>query len=195
MKWEVAFLPDFKAGDFENAYKNLSALRKKRIDRLKLKEDKERSLLAEILLKKLLKEEKISYESIESAENGKPFLLGSNRFISISHSENAVACAIGKTPVGIDIQKIKPIKTALVKRVCSPEELRYVLKGEPQTEKPETLETEIKNPETLNRFFEVWTTKEALFKKENSKTPFTKLNALSVEHKTEKIKDFIVTIV
>ena len=35
---------------------------------------------------------------------GKPFLDGSNQFISFSHSEDLVAVAVSDVPVGIDIQ-------------------------------------------------------------------------------------------
>ncbi len=188
MQWQLAFLQNTSGVELENTYNTMSASKKARVDRLKLKEDKQRSLLAELLAKNLLKENGVSYTAIEADENGKPYLSGSNWFISLSHSGSAAACVIGETPVGIDIQKIKPVKAVLIKRVCNPAEQDYVLGG--QT--PETL---VENPQILTRFYEIWTTKEALFKKENSKTPFTKLNALSVEHKTEKIKDFIVTIV
>ncbi len=55
-------------------------------------------------------------------ENGKPYLADSPYFIGISHSGDLTALAVGKCPVGLDIeQRRKRNVSAIVKRL-SPEE-------------------------------------------------------------------------
>ena len=52
-------------------------------------------------------------------KNGKPFF--PNRpdvYFSISHSGNFALCAIDFFPVGADIEFIRPVSSALIRRVC-----------------------------------------------------------------------------
>ena len=73
MKWALGRLSDFREAEYEKAYKGLSKSRKMRIDRLKKDADRKRSLLGEMLVKKLLMEEGIEAH-ILSEDNGKPYL-------------------------------------------------------------------------------------------------------------------------
>lgn len=79
-------------------------------------------------------------------ENGKPIPSG-GVFWSISHKENAVAGVVSRFPVGIDIEKIKPVSDKLVKRVVKAEE--SIL---------------FKNYDSHMVFFKVFTAKEAVVK-------------------------------
>ncbi len=190
MKWRIGNIDSFDDYQYETAYKNLSNSEKEHIDSLLRRKDKKRSLLARILLKNLLAEENIPYVSIELAENKKPFLSGSNYFISLSHSGNFAVCAVSERAVGIDIEQIKPVKTALVKRVCTKEEEDYIF------EKVHPKEDIITDPDTLERFFRVWTAKEAYFKKKNEKTFAPKeINTLPLKKHCEKTDNFIITII
>lgn len=189
MKWRIGNIDSFDDYQYETAYKNLSNSEKDHIDSLLRQKDKKRSLFARVLLKNLLAEENIPYVSIELAENKKPFLSGSNCFISLSHSGNFAVCAVSERAVGIDIEQIKPVKTALVKRVCTKEEEDYVF------EKATKREDIITDPDTLERFFRVWTAKEACFKKQNEKTFFPKkINTLVLQKYCEKTQGYIVTV-
>lgn len=58
---------------------------------------------------------------------GKPFFPKNPALhFNLSHSGGYALCALGERPVGIDIQIIKPYKTRLLDRVCSPEERRWL---------------------------------------------------------------------
>lgn len=151
MKWALGRLSDFREAEYEKAYKGLSKSRKMRIDRLKKDADRKRSLLGEMLVKKLLMEEGIEAH-ILSEDNGKPYLSDSSFFVSISHSGEMAAAVISEKPVGIDIEKTRQIDLRILDRVCTEREADYV-----KCDK----DSEI-------RFFEVWTAKEAYFKKQGT---------------------------
>ena len=113
--------------------------------------------MATYLLNKLLLKAGKTQTKIETDESGKPFINESGLYISISHSEEAVACALSEKPIGIDIEKIKPVSQKLIEYVCTQNEREYVLLGKDNTYDQD------------NRFFAVWTAKEAFFKKNNGK--------------------------
>lgn len=179
MKWAIGRLSDYSEAEYEKAYENLSETRRRRIDRLKKDADRKRSLLGEILVKKLLMEEGIEAE-ILSSDNGKPYLSNPAYFVSISHSGEMAAAVVSRSPVGIDIEQIREIDLKLTERVCTERESEYIKCGE---------DSEI-------RFFEVWTAKEAYFKKQG--TGITNLKSVCVlDLKREVIKSdgYILQIV
>ena len=55
--------------------------------------------------------------------NGKPMTNGC--YFNISHSHGLVACAVAEVPVGIDVEKIRPVPPRLL-RILSPAEREYV---------------------------------------------------------------------
>lgn len=76
-------------------------------------------------------------------EHGKP--LSDKCYFSISHCGHYVLLAISKDcPVGVDIEKIKPVKKELIDFVCSDKEKELIKRDED--------------------FFKIWTSKEALSK-------------------------------
>ena len=79
-------------------------------------------------------------------ENGKPLL--DFCFFSISHSSELVACAVGEEPVGIDVEKIKPVKQRKTYPLFSETESRYVNESE----------------DSSLAFLTLWTRKEACVK-------------------------------
>ncbi len=77
---------------------------------------------------------------------GKPKLSGAEAEISIAHSGEYAAAVAAKRPVGIDIERIRPVLRPLVYRICTPEEQAWIRSA------PEQF---------LTRFFRLWTMKEA----------------------------------
>lgn len=73
--------------------------------------------------------------------SGKP--VTDRGYFSLSHSHGLVACAVAEVPVGIDVEKIRPVSPQLL-RVLSPDERESVRCDED--------------------FFRLWTLKEALVK-------------------------------
>ncbi len=86
----------------------------------------------------------ISISNLYRDSKGKPTLAQSNLSISLTHSCEYVGCAVSDNAVGIDIERIKPIKPAVIDKVCSSEEIQ-------------TLNSEAD-------FFTFWTLKEAYVK-------------------------------
>lgn len=75
------------------------------------------------------------------AESGQPRMEGG--YLSLSHSHGLVACAVSAEPVGLDVERIRPVSPRLL-RLLSPEERDYV--------------------RCDADFFRLWTLKESLIK-------------------------------
>lgn len=115
----------------------------------KPKKKAEQSLAVRALLARLLADEFGLTEGFlpDARPDGKPYLPAHPwLYISLSHSGDTVACCASDHPVGIDVEQIRPISDRVIHRVCTAEERKYVSGGEP------------------DRFFAVWTLKEACFK-------------------------------
>lgn len=79
---------------------------------------------------------------------GKPCLPGREAFqFSLSHTQGAVAVGVSGSPVGVDVERIRPINSQLARRFFTQAEQEYLAQGDAQA-----------------RFFEVWTRKEACVK-------------------------------
>ncbi len=63
---------------------------------------------------------------LEEDRNGKPFLLRSTLYVSLSHSGGYAAAAVADVPLGIDLQILRDISPRVLKRLYSPEELRWI---------------------------------------------------------------------
>ena len=100
-----------------------------------------------LLLSQMIKEQygKTDY-TVTYNENGKP--LTDFCCFSISHSDDLVACAVSDKPVGIDIEKKKPIKKRKTYPLFSKEESEYVNRSE----------------DVSLAFLTLWTRKEAYIK-------------------------------
>ena len=179
MKWAIGRLSDYDEVEYEKAYAYLSFSRKTRINRLKQEKDKKRSLLGEILLKKLLEEEKVD-AYILSSDNGRPYLSDDSFYVSISHSGEMAAAAISEEPIGIDVERLRKIDLKLIERVCTEREAEYIKEGD--------------NPEF--RFFEIWTAKEAYFKKQGTGiTNLKSVDVLGLKRELIKLAGYILQIV
>lgn len=82
---------------------------------------------------------------IDTQRGGKPvFAEYPQAHFSISHSGGIVLCAAGDAPVGADVERIRPVRPAVVRRLLGEETVRSV------SEK-----------EASRRFFEAWVLREA----------------------------------
>ena len=86
-------------------------------------------------------------------ETGKPYLrLHPELFFNISHSGDWIVCALGKVPVGIDIQYHREIKLEqTARKICTPEEWKIFMQADTEKEKKDVL-------------FQIWTKKESYLK-------------------------------
>lgn len=91
----------------------------------------------------------VEQTSFEKDIFGKPYLIEHPEIhFNISHCNEIVACMIGTTDVGIDIEEMKPFSNGVIKKVCSMEEQEFIW----QSDEPEKY------------FFKLWTLKESYIK-------------------------------
>lgn len=126
----------------------------------------EHELGRKLLRKGLIKEYGRDWK-VETAPGGKPFLLHApDIFFNISHTEGLVACLIDDKPVGIDVERIRPCRQSVMKRICSGEEIDWIL-GQGEPGRKDEYITKIDKgtgsgrTEMDFRFFSVWTLKES----------------------------------
>ncbi|AJY77850.1 hypothetical protein VN24_19055 [Paenibacillus beijingensis] len=116
-------------------------------------EDMLRSLTAELLIRVLIVKQKSLRNTeifFDTNPFGKPSLKGYLLEFNLSHSGDWVVCAIGNSPVGIDIEEIKSIDIELAKYIFSNQEYSHFI--------------EKKEDERQSYFFELWTLKESYIK-------------------------------
>jgi len=143
---------------------------RKRFTHLSRGADVQRSLLGELLARRLLATGlKIDSKEVifEVGPNGKPALLGKNNLhFNISHSGQWVVCAIAHVPVGVDVERLRPVNPGLAQRFFTPQEFSML--------------QELPVDERTARFIELWTLKES-FLKAIGRGLTRNLNSFSVE--------------
>ncbi len=183
MQWQIGRIADIDNKCYEEIYLNLSASRKAHIDKMKKEDAKKSSLLATHIMNCLLEKSGTKNAILETDEKGRPYLKGSDMFISISHSCDMVACAIDNKPIGIDIEKIKPVTEKFIKFVCTESEQEYIL------------DENLTDSEKSQRFFEIWTAKEAVFKQNETASGIRAIDTMNMEKQTFTVDGYQVTIV
>ena len=111
---------------------------------------------------------------------GKPFLEShKNIHFNLSHTDNCVACATAKEPVGVDVEMVKPIEIDLADRFFTSNECDYIDCGLDEYK--------------LERFYRIWTRKES-YVKMLGKGLFVPLNSFEVlENKDMHYEEFLFT--
>lgn len=145
---ELDFFIDFVSED-----------RKNRVIKMRNKEDARRSVLAELLVRRIVRDRyDIHNDKISFAFNefGKPYIIDLHDFhFNVSHSGHWVVCAIGNQEVGIDIERIKPLRADIASQYFSPEENGRLANLGNVDEK-------------TAYFFKLWTLKESYLKTEGT---------------------------
>ena len=143
--------PELTLNEYNALLPLVSLEKQERIKNYYFKWDAHNSLLGDVLVRmEICKIMKMKNDEIEFFINayGKPSLVNNDYIhFNISHSGNYIACAISDKPVGIDIEQIRPVDLKIAERFFTPYETEY-----------------IKDDEHSNRFYEVWTKKEAYIK-------------------------------
>lgn len=130
--------------------------------------------------------------TISEDENGKPYIPECTIHFNISHCENYIAYTFSHREIGIDIEKIRPISLNIIKRFYSEKEQKYVLGHEPTDNDYCKCEDE----ETLERFYRIFTLKEAICKKSGIGIKGLKeADALHFLDHSFKDKEFIISII
>ena len=170
---------DISVEDYEKYFSLMSDEKKKRLNRFRFENDRKRSVAGEMLARQMISEYCSANEGdivFLPDKFGKPYAKGLKVHFSISHSNDMALCAVGPSPVGADIEKIREIKDSVIERVCTEHEIEYVNKQE------------ITHEERMRRFFEVWTFKEAYFKYLGTGlSDFKSLDLFSCEKEVESV--------
>ena len=149
-----------KNNEYNHYFNLLSEEKKRRVDRFRFENDKKRTVVGEMLARMAISEWcGVSEENIvfEIAEHGKPYAKDLKVEFNISHSADMVVCVVDDNPVGVDIEKIRPVDLNTAKRIFSEEEIRYIFGCIPDVDDY----NHYLNDAVLGRFFEIWTKKEA----------------------------------
>ncbi|MBO5842695.1 MAG: 4'-phosphopantetheinyl transferase superfamily protein, partial [Clostridia bacterium] len=77
---------------------------------------------------------------------------------NVSHAGAYVLCAVANTPIGADIEQIKPFRAGMVARYFTAAEAAYIWGNNPP------LDGNVTDADTCARFYRVWTAKEAYVK-------------------------------
>jgi len=132
----------------------VSEQKRKQIQRYKMIKDAKRSLLGELLIRKVVIDTyHCSNDSITFSFNqyGKPFISNIPNFhFNLSHSGNWVVCAVSTKAIGVDIEEIKEVNYEVAEYCFSKKENSELLNVE-----------EDKRP---GYFFMIWTLKESYLK-------------------------------
>ena len=78
-----------------------------------------------LLVAKALREEIPGFTATDwtIGEHGKPFLPDSSPHFSLSHSDGLCAAVVHDAPIGLDVERVRPLRSALLPRFCTPEEI------------------------------------------------------------------------
>lgn len=196
MKWYQYDIRDLSEHEYKKWYSLMSEEKKKRVNRFRFQDDKKRTVVGEMLARKAFSEWcNVSVEDIifDVTEYGKPFVKGLSVEFNISHSADMVVCAINDKPIGIDIEKIRPIDLSIAKRICTDEELNYIFNHIP----PESDFSYTENTALLTRFFKIWTAKEAISKYLGKGISLSWSSIIQTEYllyKKMANEDYIITI-
>lgn len=116
--------------------------------------DSQRSLLGDILARYSICEDfNLNNADLSFNTNpyGKPAISSRGKIgHNISHAGRYIVCAVSDTPVGIDVEEIKPIDLRIAERFYSNDEYEYL--------------TSAPTESTYDNFFQLWTMKESYIK-------------------------------
>ena len=189
MNWRYRRLEDFSREQFDSAYGQLPPAEQARLDRYRRREDRLRSLAGVLLAKELAAEAGIAAPVVARLESGQPVLQNAPLHISITHSGDLVACAIHTIPVGIDAEKLRSFRAGMLRHVCTEAETAYVLDGKPLPH------GEITDPGMIHRFFEIWTGKEAFFKRAGTGiTDLKSIEILSMPRQVYRVDGYLIQL-
>lgn len=163
MQWYQCDIRGVSVEDYEKYFHLMSEEKQQRIRRFRSVKDRKRSIAGEMLARRAISDWcAVAEENIifDTNQYGKPFAAGLPIEFSISHSGNLAVCAVDHYPVGIDIERIRPVDFRIARHIFTQEELVYLFRHVPQESDFAQVPDEI----TMIRFFELWTAKEAYCK-------------------------------
>ena len=114
----------------------MDEMRRRRVADIAGEDDRKRTIAGELLARRMLA------QSLGCAEKD-------GVYVSVSHSGPWAVCVTADAPVGVDVEVVRSAQEKFMRRVCSEQEMAYIRPGDDGD---------------CQRFWEIWTAKEALFK-------------------------------
>ncbi len=159
--------------EYEQLLTRVSGSCRERAARFRRQIDGENTVLGELLLREMLLHlTGCVVVSLGRDPYGKPYWREQTAVqVNISHSGNFVACAVAPASVGIDVQVSSQASPALVRRFFAPEEARYVMEGEADSQ--------------ALRFCRIWSMKESYIKRDGRglRIPLNSFDVLEIRRK------------
>ena len=159
MTWQYIDIRTVTQAEYNAWYAMADDDRRKKCDVCRVPEDRVRSLAGDHLAREgLARLCGVDPAGIRfgRSDRGKPFATGLEAHFNISHSGNFVVCAVSERSVGIDVEQLRPVRSRLAQKVCTPAELSYIQEAPGWGD--------LLSGEAMVRFFRIWTAKEAYFK-------------------------------
>ncbi len=160
----ITRLSTFTDEQYAKAYARMELEKQQRVDRLHFADARRRTVAADDLARTQIAAVcGIGADDVKLAvgEHGKPQAVGLDVAFSLSHSGDLVVCAVSDRPVGVDVERVRPIGMRVARRLFVREEQEMLLGGKSADE----LLRHCDDPDTLWQFYRYWTAKEAYFKR------------------------------
>lgn len=155
-------IEEISCSEYDAAYFLMSEDRRKRCDAYSRESDKKLCVGADMLVRSVLsKKTGIDKRDIcyYTTDKGKPYCLYENCFFSVSHSGNMIVAAFDdEGEIGIDIEKMQPFRSGVARHILADSEKTFVF----EVNSPGN--AIITDEHVIDRFFRVWTYKEAYVK-------------------------------
>ena len=182
MTYEYCNIGDYSEVQYDAMYRAAAPDRQARADKFKHEDDRKRCLCADMLARKMLaKAANVAPEHISFTygDKGKPHANLPLHF-NVSHAGAYVLCAVANTPIGADIEQIKPFRAGMVARYFTAAEAAYIWGNNPP------LDGNVTDADTCARFYRVWTAKEAYVKMTGTGIS-TDLTQIRYDHDTQTV--------
>lgn len=154
-----------KRDEYCRIYGMLSESSRCAIDRKKNSDDRMLSLCGELLARRCVSELSGADETkvmIVKDDLGKPLVKDIPLYVSISHSGEYAAAVASPSPVGIDIEKIRPVRLGMAAMICTEDEREDIF-GSLNIPSDEDIEETEREALSL-KLLRLWTLKEAYLK-------------------------------
>lgn len=177
--------------EYERYRMHMENERRERLDKLRFFDDRKRSLCGYMLAIKALSEISATPESdiiISYDKNGKPY---SNTRVcfSISHSGEYAVCAVDEKDIGIDIERVRSVNMESVRKFATESESVYIFGHTPSKADFKSTDKKI-----LERFFEVWTKKEAYGKMCGVGLDYDRINTEVKNAYIERMGEYVIAV-
>ena len=141
--------------------------RRRRVADIAGEDDRKRTIAGELLVRRMAaatlhcaeKDVPLTWDEL-----GKPSVEKDGVYVSVSHSGPWAVCVTADAPVGVDVEVVRSAQEKFMRRVCSEQEMAYIRPGDDGD---------------CQRFWEIWTAKEGLFKL-TGKGPLLSLSRLAL---------------